>query len=139
MPKILKTLLPWLLVPVFFVVGLQIGPRVATWYHTTFPPPAYTTGDHAALYAKAGTPVVLYATSTCPYCAKVRKLFTARGVRYTEYQIDTDAGANREFLARKGIGVPLLYIGDRRIDGYREDAILDALAAIGEGAADRKS
>lgn len=139
MPKILKTLLPWLLVPVFFVVGLQIGPRVATWYHTTFPPPAYTTGDHAALYAKAGTPVVLYATSTCPYCAKVRKLFTARGVRYTEYQIDTDAGANREFLARKGIGVPLLYIGDRRIDGYREDAILDALTAVGKGAADRKS
>lgn len=139
MPKILKTLLPWLLVPVFFAVGLQIGPRVATWYHTTFPPPAYTTGDHAALYAKAGTPVVLYATSTCPYCAKVRKLFAARGVRYTEYQIDTDAGANREFLARKGIGVPLLYIGDRRIDGYREDAILDALTAVGKGAADRKS
>jgi hypothetical protein len=28
----------------------------------------------------------------------------------------------------QGIGVPLLYIGDRRIDGFREAAILEALA-----------
>ena len=131
MPKLLKTLLPWLLVPAFFVIGLQVGPRLAGWYHATFPPPAYTTGDHAALYAQAGKPVVLYATSTCPYCAKVRKLFAERHVAYTEYQIDKSADANRDFLARKGIGVPLLYIGDRRIDGFREAAIVDALAALG--------
>lgn len=130
MPKILKTLLPWLLVPTFFVVGLQIGPRVVGWYHAAFPPPDYTTGNHAALYAKAGKPVVLFATSTCPYCAKVRKLFAERHVAYTEHQIDKSADANREFLARKGIGVPLLYIGDRRIDGFREAAIVNALAAL---------
>lgn len=55
MLKLLKTILPWLLVPAFFVIGLQLGPRLAGWYHATCPPP-----------------VVLYATSACPYCAYAR-------------------------------------------------------------------
>jgi glutaredoxin len=118
------------MVPAVFMIGLHIGPRLSNWYHTAFPLPAYTTGDHAELYAKAGTAVVLYATSTCPYCAKARDLFAARSVRYTEYQIDKSEQAKKEFLALQGAGVPLLYIGDRRIEGYLEPVILDALAAV---------
>ena len=129
MPNLLKKLLPLLLIPTFFFLGLYFGPKVAALYHATFPPAAYSTGDHAALYAKAGTDVVMYATASCPYCAKVRTLFASQGVKYTEYGIDTSEAANAEFVAKGGIGVPLLYIGARRIDGYREEAITEALAS----------
>lgn len=132
MPKVIRKFLPLLLIPAFFAIGLYLGPKLSTAYHAVFPPAEFATGDHAALFAKAGNDVVMYATTTCPYCAKVRKLLAAGGVRYTEYQIDKSEAANAEFIAKGGIGVPLLYIGERRIDGFREAAIRDALKAVGK-------
>ena len=126
----LRKFLPLLLIPAFFMAGLYGGPKAVALYNTVFPPKEYTTGDHAALYAKAGNDVVIYTTSTCPFCAQARALFAAKGVKYTEYQIDKSKTANDEFVAKGGIGVPLVYIGDRRIDGYRETAILEALSAV---------
>jgi glutaredoxin len=126
----LRKFLPLLLIPAFFVAGLYGGPKAIALYNMVFPPKEYTTGDHAALFAKVGHEVVIYTTTTCPYCAKTRTLFAAQGVKYTEYQIDKSKTANDEFIAKQGVGVPLLYIGDRRIDGYRETAILEALAAV---------
>lgn len=132
MPKVIRKFLPLLLIPAFFAIGLYLGPKLSTAYRTVFPPAEFATGDHAALFAKAGNDVVMYATTTCQYCAKVRKLLAAGGVEYTEYQIDKSEAANAEFIAKGGIGVPLLYIGERRIDGFREAAIRDALKAIGK-------
>lgn len=132
MSKLIRKLLPLLLIPAFFAVGLSLGPKLTSAYRTAFPPAQYATGDHTALYAKAGNEVVMYATTTCPYCAKVRDLLTAEGVKYTEYQIDKSEAANAEFIAKGGIGVPLLYIGERRIDGFREPVIREALKAIGQ-------
>lgn len=128
MPKLIRKFLPLLLIPAFFAVGLYLGPKLSSGYRTMFPPAEFATGDHAALFAKAGNEVVMYATTTCPYCEKVRDLLAAEGVKYTEYQIDKSETANAEFIAKGGIGVPLLYIGERRIDGFREGAIRDALA-----------
>ena len=130
MSNLLKKSLPLLLIPAFFVLGLYAGPKIAAVYHEYFAPGQYTTGDHAALYAKAGNEVVMYATTTCPYCAQTRDLFAKQGVKYTEYQIDKSEAANTEFLAKGGIGVPLLYIGERRIDGFRENAIRKALRTV---------
>jgi glutaredoxin len=132
MPTFIRKSLPLLLIPAFFAVGLSLGTQLTSSYRTPSPPTAYATGDHAALYAKAGNEVVMYATTTCPYCTKVRDLLAAEGVKYTEYQIDKSEAANAEFTARGGIGVPLLYIGERRIEGFREPTIREALKAIGE-------
>ena len=132
MSNVIRKFLPLLLIPAFFVVGLYLGPKLSSVYLTVFPPAEFATGDHAALYAKAGNHVVMYATATCPYCAKVRTLLAEQGVAYTEYQIDKSEAAKAEFIAKGGIGVPLLYIGERRIDGFREPAIRDALKAIGK-------
>ena len=131
MPNVIRKFLPLLLIPAFFAVGLYLGPKLSSAYRTVFPPAEFATGDHAALYAKAGNDVVMYATTTCQYCAKVRKLLAEEGVKYTEYQIDKSEAANAEFIAKGGIGVPLLYIGARRIDGFREPVIREALKAIG--------
>ena len=132
MPNVIRKFLPLLLIPAFFAVGLYLGPKVSSAYRAAFPPAEFATGDHAALYAKAGNEVVMYATTTCPYCAKVRDVLATEGVKYTEYQIDKSEAANAEFIAKGGIGVPLLYIGERRIDGFREPVIREALMAIGK-------
>lgn len=130
MPNIIRKFLPLLLIPAFFAVGLYLGPKLSAAYRTAFPPAEFATGDHDALFAKAGNEVVMYATTTCPYCEKVRDLLASEGVKYTEYQIDKSEAANAEFIAKGGIGVPLLYIGERRIDGFREGTIRNALTEM---------
>lgn len=130
MPNVIRKFLPLLLIPAFFAVGLYLGPKLSVAYRTVFPPPEFATGDHDALFAKAGNEVVMYATTTCQYCAKTRALLAEEGVKYTEYQIDKSEAANAEFIAKGGIGVPLLYIGERRIDGFREGTIRNALTEM---------
>jgi glutaredoxin len=130
MPKIIKTLLAVLMIPLCFVVGMSAGPYASSAYQKLFPEPEYKTGDYSALYAKAGHDVVLYSTTTCPYCTKVRELFAQQGVKFTEYQIDTSKAAAADFQSRGGLYVPLLYIGEREIAGFREQAIRDAVVAI---------
>ncbi len=131
MSKPIRTLLAILLIPACFAVGIYAGPHAAAAYHTLFPEPEYRTGDFSALYAQAGHEVVLYSTTTCPYCTQVRELFAREGVKFTEYQIDTSKEAAADFKRRGGRYVPLLYIGDREIGGFREQAIRDAVARVG--------
>jgi glutaredoxin len=130
MQKTLKTLLAILMIPLCFAIGIYAGPYASSAYHAMFPKPEYKTGDYSALYAQAGHDIVLYSTTTCPYCAKVRELFVKEGVKFTEYQIDKSKAAETDFQNRGGQYVPLLYIGEREIAGFREQAIRSALAAV---------
>lgn len=118
------------MVPAVFAVGLYGALAMRHVYHAAFPPPAYATGDHRALFERHGNPVVVYATATCPYCGQARALLSSLSVAYTELRIDESTDAEAEFRALGGRGVPLLFIGDRRIAGYRETVIREALAQI---------
>lgn len=62
--------------------------------------------------------VVMYATDWCPYCAKARKHFADNGIRYTEYDIDKDPAARRRYEAMDATGVPVILVGDTRINGF---------------------
>ena len=72
----------------------------------------------------------MYSTTTCPYCAKVRAIFDEKGVKYTEYQVDVSNEAMLDFKQRGGKFVPLLYIGERQIAGFREEAIREAIDTV---------
>ncbi len=125
-----RWLLPVLALPAFFLGGRHLAPAVNTAWLRWFPPPEFVSGDFSALQAAAQSRVVLYATSTCPYCAQVRHLLDGAGVSYREYRIDASVAADAEFRRLDGRVVPLLFIGERRISGFREQAIRDALAAL---------
>ncbi|KQV51059.1 MULTISPECIES: glutaredoxin family protein [unclassified Duganella] len=65
--------------------------------------------------------IVMYATATCPYCAKARAHMAARGIPYEE----RDAGDSQEFGQLGGRGVPLFVIGSEVLHGFNP-AALDA-------------
>lgn len=130
MRTLTRWLLPALALPLVFLGGLYLAPVVNTAWHRWFPTPEFVSGDFSALQAAAQSRVVLYATATCPYCAQVRRLFDTAGVSYREYRIDASEAADAEFRRLDGRFVPLLFIGQRRISGFREQAIRDALAAL---------
>ncbi|WP_220338371.1 glutaredoxin family protein [Wenzhouxiangella sediminis] len=62
--------------------------------------------------------VIMYATDWCPYCAKARQYFADNGIRYTEYDIDEDPAARRRYEAMDATGVPVILVGDTRINGF---------------------
>jgi len=64
--------------------------------------------------------VVMYTTSTCGYCARAKAFFTKYGIAYTEYDITTDKQGCERFKKLNGSGVPLIFVGDKRISGFNE-------------------
>jgi glutaredoxin 3 len=70
--------------------------------------------------------VVVYTTAWCPYCARVKRLFADKGVRFTEIDIEAVDGARAEMRTRSGrSSVPQVFIGDRHIGGCDDTQALD--------------
>lgn len=62
--------------------------------------------------------VTMYATSWCPYCKKARDYFRANDIPYTEYDIENDATAKRRYDRLGATGVPVILVGDKRMNGF---------------------
>jgi len=56
--------------------------------------------------------VILYSTSWCGYCKRARKYMAAKGIAYSEYDIEKDAIAKSRYQRAGGVGVPFLVRGD---------------------------
>ena len=68
----------------------------------------------------------MYATATCPFCVRARQLFTAKGVAWTEIDVNTVIGARAEMQSRSGrTSVPQIFIGTRHLGGYDDTRALD--------------
>ena len=125
-----KATLPAAILMACFIGGLFGAPLARVTYARLFPPAEFVAGDYSRLYAEAGKPVVLFSTSTCPYCKQTRALFDAAGVQYADYVIDESESAEQKFKSLGGSTVPLVFIGDREIRGFREATIRHSLALV---------
>jgi mycoredoxin len=109
------------------VVGLYVGPQLRAAYEFVFSEPSCIEGDYDAIYDFAGKNVVLFSTSTCPYCRDERAYLDAHNVRYKDFVVDTSVDAQKRFDSVGGGGVPLLFVGNRRIRGFQEDVLNDSI------------
>ncbi len=64
------------------------------------------------------SPVIMYSTRWCPYCKKAREYFARHQFSYVEYDIEASATNLENFRALNGNGVPLILVGDRRMQGF---------------------
>jgi glutaredoxin len=71
--------------------------------------------------------VVLYGTTTCPYCTKMRSYLDGRKVAYEFQDVAASTSARSDFDILRGRGYPLTYVGFRRIDGYDVNKIDQAV------------
>jgi glutaredoxin len=62
--------------------------------------------------------VVLYSTQRCGFCRKARAHFAARGIAYTEYDVETTEKGWRDYNRMNGRGVPIILIGGERMNGF---------------------
>lgn len=93
----------------------KINVRVNTYKSVTYEkaPSTRISGD-----SKASGKVILYGTSWCGYCKKAREYFNARNIRYVDYDIEHDSTARARFEAFGGRGVPVIFIGNTRMNGF---------------------
>ncbi|HQK99241.1 MAG TPA: glutaredoxin family protein [Smithellaceae bacterium] len=93
------------------------------------PPPAGLTEAAARQPDRLQKPeVVLYTTSWCPYCKKAKDFFRARGIAYTEYDIERDRSAAEDLRRLSAArSIPFAVVNGERISGYAPEAYEDAL------------
>ncbi len=68
------------------------------------------------------SPVIMYGTRWCPYCKKARDYFKRHQISYIEYDIEASAENLEKFRALNGHGVPLILVGERRMQGFNPRA-----------------
>ena len=90
----------------------------------------YTEGNYAAYFPNAQTQVVLYGTDWCGYCAKTRAYFKENKIEFVDLDIEKSPEARKAHEALGGGGVPVVLIGNRKIQGFNAGALEAALKKI---------
>lgn len=62
--------------------------------------------------------VVMYGTTHCPACEMARQYFVKNGVHYEEINVEGNRASYDEFKKLGGTGVPLILVGDKKLEGF---------------------
>ena len=68
--------------------------------------------------------VLLYRTTSCPWCHKTAEFFDKHKVKYTSIYVDQDPDAGEKMVEKSGQrGVPVIDIDGQIVIGYDEPAL----------------
>jgi glutaredoxin len=81
--------------------------------------------------AASSVKVRMFMTQSCPYCRKAKAFLQKRGIPYEELDIEASAGAKAEYDRLGGNGVPVILVGERRMDGFDARRMERMLAEAG--------
>jgi len=62
--------------------------------------------------------VVMFSTSWCGVCKQAKRYFRAKGISFSDYDIDKNSTARAQYKKLGGRGVPLIVVGNRRMVGF---------------------
>lgn len=65
--------------------------------------------------------VILYSASWCGYCRKARSYFRARGIPFTEYDVEKSEQGKRDYKRLGARGIPIIVVGKKRLNGFSEE------------------
>jgi len=63
-------------------------------------------------------PVVIYSAAWCGVCRKAKAYFLSNAIPYREYDVEQSAKGRRDYQRLNGHGVPIILVGERRMDGF---------------------
>ena len=78
-----------------------------------------------------GRGIKLYTTARCGYCKRARAYLASRALAYTEFDVETSSVGRADYARLKGRGVPIIFVGDQRMDGYSEAGLAQLLQNAG--------
>ena len=75
--------------------------------------------------------VTVFSAVWCGVCKQAKNHLKARGVSFTEYDIETNSHGKAEFKRLGGRGVPLILVGAQRMSGFSSDRLDKMLKDVG--------
>jgi glutaredoxin len=81
--------------------------------------------------AKAKEKVRIYTAVWCGYCKRAKAHLAAKGVAYDEMDVETSERGRSEFAQLGGRGVPVILVGNQRMDGFDASGLDAMLASAG--------
>ena len=75
--------------------------------------------------------VTVFSTVWCGVCKQAKGHLKARGVSFTEYDIEKNSYGKAEFKRLGGKGVPLILVGAQRMSGFSSDRLDKMLKDVG--------
>jgi glutaredoxin len=85
--------------------------------------------DWAAVIRKKAAPpaidpdrITMYSTDWCPHCKNARSYFSSKGIRFTEYNVETSETGRKEYEALGGGGVPVIVVGSKVMRGFSRES-----------------
>ena len=103
---------------------------MAYWYHHAQQKQQALLDYYATLPAPKAE-IIIYGTSWCGYCKRLKKKFDTYHVPYKDIDIEKDPLAEQFFVQQGYQGVPVVYVGDQVIEGDDLSLINAAFAQIG--------
>lgn len=62
--------------------------------------------------------VVMFSASWCGVCRQAKNYFHSHNIAYRELDIETNSAGREGFAALNGTGVPIILVGNRRLNGF---------------------
>jgi glutaredoxin-like protein NrdH len=93
--------------------------------------PAAGTGDRPAI-PETHAEAFLYTQAGCAESAQVRSWLTERGIPFVERNVNADPEAAAALAATGTFATPLLVVGEKKVLGFRPEALLSALDNNGD-------
>lgn len=79
-----------------------------------------------------GAPEVkVLSTRWCGVCRRAKAWLTARGISFTEYDVETSDIGRQEYRRLQGHGVPIILVGRQRMDGFSAEKLERMLKNVG--------
>lgn len=107
------------------LIASVIGYKGSEWIIELRKKPLIEYGNYESHFKQASSRIILYSNSTCVYCKKTKELLNFYNLDYLTYEIDKSQEAKEQFEKMNSDTVPVLLIGDKKINGFSEAAMKD--------------
>ncbi len=101
----------------------------------TYSGPAVVTPNKSAT---AGTTVAtsqgkitIYSASWCGYCKRAKAYLNSRGISYSDLDVETSEEGKTAYRKLGAHGVPVIFVGEQRMDGFNQASLEDMLKTAG--------
>lgn len=75
--------------------------------------------------------VKILTTTWCGVCKQAKAWLAAKGINFTEYDVETSDIGRQEFRRLAGKGVPIILVGNQRMDGFSAPKLDQMLKNVG--------
>jgi glutaredoxin len=75
--------------------------------------------------------VKILSTTWCGVCKKAKSHLAGKGIYFSEYDVETSDIGRREFKRLGGKGVPIILVGNQRMDGFSATKLDEMLKNVG--------